>query len=137
MEDAIVLAKCLSGTDDGPMALRTYEAKRRERTAAIQAAMRSRFIGISPSRSRTFSPVSPRITSTVQQWSALEGYPVQSVTTMRMPQGTVTTSETLTGASPRPRVTKRCTNRPTSIGDLRTVISARSGWRCSPRRRRR
>lgn len=29
------------------------------------------------------------------QWSALEGYPVQSVTTMRLPQGVITTSETL------------------------------------------
>lgn len=42
------------------------------------------------------NPKGAGYTSLFEQWAALEGYPVQSVTTIRMPQGgTFTTSETL------------------------------------------
>lgn len=42
------------------------------------------------------NPKEPGYASLFEQWSVLDGYPVQSVTTIRMPQGgTLTTSETL------------------------------------------
>src|SRR5690606_2984216 len=41
------------------------------------------------------NPKEPGYDKLFSQWSALDGYPVQSVTTMRMPQGSITTSETL------------------------------------------
>lgn len=42
------------------------------------------------------NPSEPGYQSLFKQWAALDGYPVQSVTTIRMPQGgTITTSETL------------------------------------------
>ncbi|MBI0536342.1 FAD-binding protein [Roseomonas sp. KE2513] len=40
VEDAIVLARCLSGREDVPAALRRYEALRQERTARIQIGSR-------------------------------------------------------------------------------------------------
>jgi salicylate hydroxylase len=40
IEDAAVLAHCLAQTDDAPAALRSYEAKRRKRTARAQRAAR-------------------------------------------------------------------------------------------------
>jgi 2-polyprenyl-6-methoxyphenol hydroxylase-like FAD-dependent oxidoreductase len=40
MEDAVVLADCLAGTSDVSASLRTYEARRRDRTAMITQASR-------------------------------------------------------------------------------------------------
>ena len=40
IEDAAVLAQCLAQTDDTPAALRSYEDKRRKRTARAQRAAR-------------------------------------------------------------------------------------------------